>query len=99
MNWMKTRVNTQPSTLTEACSSVGVFPMESRVPQSIFQRSIESILAGIPNVLVFLDYILIRGKTTAEHKQNLYEVLNRLEKRGPETWGKEMPILHDVSRA
>lgn len=73
--------------------------MESRVPQSIFQRSIESILAGIPNVLVFLDYILIRGKTTAEHKQNLYEVLNRLEKRGPETWGKEMPILHDVSRA
>ena len=49
---------------------------------SIFQRSIESILAGIPNVLVFLDDILITGKTTADHKQNLYEVLNRLQKAG-----------------
>ena len=42
---------------------------------SIFQRSIESILAEIPNFLVFLDDILITGKTTADHKQNLYEVL------------------------
>ena len=40
------------------------------------------MLVGIPNVLVFLDDILITEKTTAEHKQNLYEVLNRLQKAG-----------------
>ena len=49
---------------------------------SIFQRSIESILAGIPNVLVFLDDIVITEKTTAEHKKNLHKVLNRLQKAG-----------------
>ena len=40
------------------------------------------MLAGIPNVLVFLDDVLITEKTTAEHKRNLYEVLNRLQKSG-----------------
>ena len=55
--------------------------MELRV-SSIFQRCIESIVAGIPNVLVFLDDILITGKTPVEHQQNLYEVLRRLEKAG-----------------
>ena len=49
---------------------------------SIFQRCIESIVAGIPNTLVFLDDILITGKTPVEHQQNLYEVLGRLEKAG-----------------
>ena len=42
----------------------------------------ESNVAGIPNVLVFWDDILITGKTPVEHQQNLYEVLGRLEKAG-----------------
>ena len=54
------------------------YGIESAPP--IFQRCIESIVAGIPNVLVFLVDILITGKTLIEHQQNLYEALGRLEK-------------------
>lgn len=46
---------------------------------SIFQKTIEMILEGIPNVKVFLDDIKIAGKTEAEHLRNVEEVLKRLE--------------------
>ena len=49
---------------------------------ALFQRTIEGILQGIPNVSVYLDDILISGKTDAVHLKNLDEVLNRLEKAG-----------------
>ena len=78
---MKAHANTQPSISTGVYISISASPMELRV-SSIFQRCIESIVAGIPNVLVFLDDILITGKTPVEHQQNLYEVLRRLEKAG-----------------
>ena len=48
----------------------------------IFQRTIENLLQGIPNVVVRLDDILIAGRTQAEHFQSLKEVLSRLEKVG-----------------
>ena len=48
----------------------------------IFQRIIESILQGIPNVSLYLDDILITGKSDEEHLRNLEEVLSRLEKAG-----------------
>lgn len=35
----------------------------------IFQRTMETILKGIPHVTVYLDDILIMGKTEAEHLQ------------------------------
>ena len=46
---------------------------------AMFQRTIETILQGIPNVSV-----LITGKTNEEHLKNLEEVLvlTRLEKAG-----------------
>ena len=47
---------------------------------SIFQRTIESILQGIPRVTVYIDDILITGTTQEEHLRNLEEVLSRLEK-------------------
>ena len=49
---------------------------------AIFQRTIESILQGIPNVSLYLDDILITGKSDEEHLRNLEEVLSRLEKAG-----------------
>ena len=41
----------------------------------IFQRTMESLLNGIPNVLVYLDDILVTGHTKEQHFSNLHEVL------------------------
>ena len=49
---------------------------------SIFQRTMDSLLQGIPKVCIYLDDILITGATEAEHLHNLQEVLNRLEQAG-----------------
>ena len=42
---------------------------------AIFQRTIEGILRGIPHVCVYLDDILVMGKTEEEHLQRLEAVL------------------------
>ncbi|KAI4895675.1 hypothetical protein NFI96_020671 [Prochilodus magdalenae] len=49
---------------------------------AIFQRTMEGILQGIPNVAVYLDDILVSGPTEEEHLHNLKEVLQRLESSG-----------------
>ena len=49
----------------------------------IFQRTMESLLQGIPRVLVYLDDILITGASQEEHMANLKGVLSRLNKAGP----------------
>ena len=48
----------------------------------IFQRIMETLLLGIPNVVVYLDDILITGHTNQEHLDHLHEDLQRLEKVG-----------------
>ena len=48
---------------------------------AIFQRTIETILQGIPHVCVYLDDILITGAND-EHLQTLETVLLLLEKAG-----------------
>ncbi|MDD9818931.1 MAG: RNase H-like domain-containing protein, partial [Gammaproteobacteria bacterium] len=48
----------------------------------IFQRVMEGLLSGIPGVVVYIDDILVTGKTTADHLAALDEVLTRLEKAG-----------------
>ena len=49
-----------------------------------FQRYINTALAGLLDTvcLAYLDDILIYGKSFAEHKQNLREVLQRLKSKG-----------------
>jgi len=49
---------------------------------SIFQRVMEHLLQDLNSVTLYLDDILISGKTTAEHLENLDKVLSRLEKTG-----------------
>lgn len=47
-----------------------------------FQKLMESLFQGIANVVVFLDDILITGKTRQEHISNLDKVFNILERAG-----------------
>ena len=48
----------------------------------IFQRTMETILAGIPRVLVYLDDILVTGSSQEEHVSNVKEVLSTLQQAG-----------------
>ena len=49
---------------------------------SMFQRIMESILQGMPGVMVYIDDILVSGKSVEEHLQNLHAVLTKLEEAG-----------------
>ena len=49
---------------------------------AVFQRTMENLLKGIPGVCVYLDDILITGKSASEHLENLETVLNRLQSSG-----------------
>ena len=49
---------------------------------AIFQRSMDSILQGIPSVICYLDDLLITGASDQEHLQNLQQVLSRLNEQG-----------------
>lgn len=48
----------------------------------IFQRTMESLLNGIPYTGILLDNILISGSTDEEHLQNLQEAMKRLSEAG-----------------
>ena len=48
----------------------------------IFQRIMETVLQGIPNVCVYLDDVLVTGPTDEEHLRTLDQVLSRLEEAG-----------------
>lgn len=49
---------------------------------AIFQRVMESLLKGIDGVVVYIDDILVTGKTEEEHLSTLGEVLTRLQSAG-----------------
>ena len=49
---------------------------------AIFQRTMETILQGLPGVCVYLDDLLITGKSNEEHLVNLSAVLHRLATAG-----------------
>ena len=49
---------------------------------AIFQRTMDTLLQGIPHVAVYLDDILITGATEAEHLANLEQVLKRMSDAG-----------------
>ena len=49
---------------------------------AIFQRTMETILQGIPQVTVYLDDILVAGTDEQDHLKNLEAVLRRLQEAG-----------------
>ncbi|KAF4090749.1 hypothetical protein AMELA_G00055870, partial [Ameiurus melas] len=49
---------------------------------AIFQRTMDTILQGIPHVAAYLDDILITGATEDRHIENLEQVLKRLSDAG-----------------
>ena len=48
----------------------------------MFQRTLENVVQGIPNVLVRVDDILITGKTRDRHLKTLSDILERFKKFG-----------------
>ena len=48
----------------------------------IFQRTMENLLQGVPHTVVYLDDILITGRTEEEHLRSLAEVLKRSREAG-----------------
>ena len=52
------------------------------LPPSIFQRTMETFLQDLSGVCLYLDDILITGKTDQEHLNNLSAVLQRLATAG-----------------
>ena len=49
---------------------------------AIFQRTMESLLQDMDQVVVYIDEILIVGRTQAEHLKKLDEVMQRLKEAG-----------------
>ena len=49
---------------------------------AIFQRTIESLLQGLPGMVALIDNIFVTGKSQQEHLENLTRVLNCLEVSG-----------------
>ena len=73
--------------LTTINTSKGLF-VYNRLPfgvssaPGIFQRTMEQLLAGMQMVVVYLDDILVCGRTLQEHDEVLKQVLDRLQSAG-----------------
>ena len=48
----------------------------------LFQKVMESVLAGLDGVIVYLDDAVVHGKTQKEHDERLNAVLQRLSEYG-----------------
>ena len=68
-------INTHRELFRYNCLPFGV----SLAP-GIFQRTMETLLQGIPNVVVYIDDILITGATEQERLKTLEKVLDWIEK-------------------
>ena len=62
---------------------------------AIFQQTMEKILQGLPMVVVYIDDILITGRTKEEHLQNLSQVLARLSEYGLKLKKQKCYFLED----
>ena len=49
---------------------------------AIFQRTMESLLTDIQGVIIYLDDVLITGRTDQEHLQSLETVLAKINDAG-----------------
>ena len=49
---------------------------------AVFQRTMDTILQGVPGVACYIDDIIVTGKTLDEHMEHLEEVFKRLLRHG-----------------
>ena len=49
---------------------------------AVFQQAMDTILQGVPNVICYIDDILVSGRSYSEHLNSLEEVLKRLAAEG-----------------
>ena len=64
-------------------------------PPAVFQKAMEAILQGLPQVICYLDDILITSSTVEEHLKNLAEVLERLADHGLKLKQEKCSFLQD----
>ena len=85
--YQQLRLEDQSKTFTTINTHKGLYRY-TRLPYGIasapamFQKTMDAILQGIPQVRCYIDDILVTGKDDALHLQHLQDVLNRLEKFG-----------------
>ena len=60
---------------------------------ALFQKTMDIVLQGLPNVIYYLDDILVTGATEDEHLDNVERVLQRLQKYGIRARKKECAFL------
>ncbi|XP_059223944.1 uncharacterized protein K02A2.6-like [Stomoxys calcitrans] len=73
--------------LCAVSTHIGVFkvmrlPFGVKVASAIFQKTIDNLLGGIPNVVVYQDDITVTGKDFSSHMHNLKSVLRKLSESG-----------------
>ena len=73
--------------LTTINTSKGLFEYERlpygvSSPPGIFQRVMEQLFLNIPMTVVYLDDVLVAGRTSEEHDRNLHVVLSGLQEAG-----------------
>jgi len=49
---------------------------------AIFQRAMDTLLQGVPNVICYIDDLLVTGQSDEEHLRNLEKVLHLLKEQG-----------------
>ena len=70
-------INTHKGLFHYTCLPLGISSASG-----IFQKAMETLLQEIPHVTVYIDNILITGKTEADHLQTLEKLLEHLAKDG-----------------
>ena len=74
---MLTTINTHKGLYSYTRMPFGV----ASVP-AVFQRAMDTILQGLPNVICYLDDILVTGDSDEKHLENLWLVLEHLKEHG-----------------
>lgn len=85
--YQQLQLDEEAQKLTTINTSRGLFvykrlPYGISAAPGIFQRTMEQLVQGIPMTAVYLDDILVTGRTEGEHKSNLLRVLQRLQDAG-----------------
>ena len=62
---------------------------------SIFQRTMETLLADIPGCMVYVDDILVTGRDDDDHRENLSRVLTRLQEAGLKLKSEKFDFMLD----